>query len=334
VTQYDALVVVSFGGPEGPDDVQPFLENVTRGRAVPAARLAEVAAHYQEFGGVSPINAHTRRLVEALQGSDLALPIYWGNRNWHPLLADTVARMAEDGITRALAFVTSAFSSYPSCRQYLQDIAAARAAVGIKAPAIDKLRPFFNHPGFLEPVTARVVAAVAQLPTDRRDDATLVFTAHSIPKAMAATCDYEEQLRDGAEVVAGLVPGRHRWTLAFQSRSGPSTSPWLGPDIGDALDTLASEGGEAVVVVPLGFVCDHMEVIYDLDVLARRRADELGVAMARAATVGDHPRFVAMVGELVSERSGQGGHVPRLALGRLGPRPDPCAGACCPLPTR
>ena len=331
---YDALLLVSFGGPEGPDDVEPFLDNVTRGREVPPDRLLQVAAQYERFGGVSPINGENRRLLAALEASGLDLPLYWGNRNWHPLLADTVARMTDDGITHALAFVTSAFSSYSSCRQYLDDIAAARAAVGPSAPAIDKLRPFFNHPGFLAPVAERVTESLAELDEPLRAGAVLVFTAHSIPTSMAATCDYEEQLNDAAQVVATMVPGGHEWRLSFQSRSGPPSVPWLEPDVGDVLAALAAAGSPAVVLVPLGFVCDHMEVIYDLDVLARARADDLGLPMARARTVGVHPTFVAMIGELVSERTKPGGDVPRRALGQLGPRPDPCIDGCCPAPRR
>jgi ferrochelatase len=327
---YDALLVVSFGGPQGPDDVWPFLENVTRGRDVPRERLAIVAAQYERFGGVSPINGHTRRLVAAVQDELSAegpkLTVYWGNRNWHPFLADTLARMADDGARRALAFVTSAFSSYPSCRQYLEDIASARRAVGARAPDVDKLRVFFNHPGFIEAVTARVDDALAQLPPEDRGRAPLVFTAHSIPLAMAAASDYEVQLHEAAGLVASGIAGSHSWAVVFQSRSGPPSQPWLEPDVGDHLEQLAARGERAAVVVPLGFVSDHMEVVYDLDVQARERAVSAGLTMVRAATVGDDPKFVAMIRELVLERT-EG--APRRARGTLGPRDDTCSEGCC-----
>lgn len=333
---YDALVVVSFGGPEGPDDVMPFLANVTRGRDVPAERLAEVAATYAQFGGVSPINAHNRQLVAAVQAelerAGPRLPVYWGNRNWHPLLEDAVRSMQADGVRRALAFVTSAFSSYSGCRQYREDIERARAAVGAGAPTIDKLRVFFNHPGFLEPVAARVRAALNELSSDNRQGAHLLFTAHSIPRSMAATSDYEAQLRDAADVVAGLAGGHHPWSLVYQSRSGPPSVPWLEPDVGDALVALAPLGSPSAVVVPLGFVCDHMEVVYDLDRVALPRARAAGVECVRAATVGDDPAFVSMIAELARERTDPSA-TPRRSLGRLGPRTDVCDEGCCPAPT-
>jgi ferrochelatase len=308
----EALLVVSFGGPEGPDDVMPFLENVTRGRSVPAARLAEVAAHYQAFGGVSPINGHNRRLVAALSASTLGLPVYWGNRNWHPLLADTVALMAADGVDHAWAFVTSAFSSYSGCGQYLDDIAAARAAVGDRAPIIEKLRVFYNHPGFLGPVAAEVKAALAEVPAG----SPLIFTAHSIPLTMASQCSYEAQLREAAGLVSAMVDGDRPWELAFQSRSGPPQVPWLEPDVGEVLDRLAASGAPGVVLVPIGFVCDHMEVVYDLDVVAMGQARSLGLPVTRAGTVGAHPDFVAMVADLVAERT-------------LGDGPERCRPDCC-----
>jgi protoporphyrin/coproporphyrin ferrochelatase len=332
VESYDAIVLVSFGGPERPDDVIPFLETVTRGQDIPRARLDEVAANYRRMGGRSPLNDANRALLAALRADldrhGIDLPLYWGNRNWHPLLTDTVAQMADDGVERALAFVTSAFSSYSSCRRYLDDIEAATAAVP-GAPSIDKLRVFFNHPGFLETEVELVAAALDSLPAPLRTEARLVFTAHSIPTAMAATCDYELQLRDTAAVVAAGV-GRDRWDLAFQSRSGPPSLPWLGPDVNDHLAALAAEGVAAVVAVPIGFVSDNMEVVFDLDVRAAETADRVGLAWARAATVGTHSAFVAMIRELILERLEP--ERPRRWLGDLGLRPDPCHAVCCPAP--
>jgi ferrochelatase len=328
--RYDALLVVSFGGPEGMDDVMPFLDNVLRGRSVPAERIREVAAHYAHFGGVSPLNAQCRALVAALRDELVRhgppLRIYWGNRNWHPMLADTLRRMAEDGVSLALAFLTSPHGSYSGCRQYLDDIARARTEVGERAPVVDKLRAFYNHPGFIEPLVERVAAAWERVPESRRRDARLVFTAHSIPRAQAATCEYEAELRETASLVAFPL-GRPQWSLAYQSRSGPPGQPWLEPDIVDRLRALAAEGARDVVVAPIGFVSDHMEVLYDLDLEAKSRAIELGLGMVRAGTVGTHPRFVRMIRELVEERL-QDAPV-RLHLGTRGPAPDGCPADCC-----
>ena len=340
---YDAFLLVSFGGPEGPEDVMPFLENVTRGRGVPRDRLAEVARHYDLFGGVSPINQRCRDLLTAI-GKDFAaagidLPRYWGNRNWHPYLADTVAQMTADGVRHAIAFVTSGYGSYSSCRQYLDDIEAARAQAGPGAPRIDKIRHFFNHPGFIGSVTEAALAAIGQLPEFVRHDAWLVFTAHSIPEAMAAASGpagglYPAQLAEAARLVAEQVAGaeghERSWCLAYQSRSGPPSVPWLGPDIGDQLTELAGHGAPAVVVIPVGFVSDHVEVLFDLDIEAAQRARDLGLPMARAATPGTHPRFVSMITELVSERRARPAQVP--ALGSLPPGPDSCPNDCCRVP--
>jgi len=307
---YDAFLLVSFGGPEGPDDVMPFLRNVTRGRGVPEERLAAVAEHYYEFGGVSPINQQCRDLLAAVRAdfavSDLSLPAYWGNRNWSPYLADTVRAMAADGVRRAVAFVTSAYSSYSSCRQYLDDIERARAAVGPGAPRIDKIRRFFNHPGFIEPFADHARAALASLPGDVREDAHLVFTAHSIPAAMAEASGpsgrrYVAELTEAARLIAERVGGTHPWTLAYQSRSGPPSQPWLEPDVSDHLAELAKSGTLGVVVIPVGFVTDHMEVRHDLDLEAAHAADSLGLAFARAATPGTDPRFASMITKLVRE---------------------------------
>ncbi len=334
--KYDAVVVVSFGGPERAEEVMPFLENVTRGRDVPRERLLEVAKNYELFGGVSPINAQNHALVAALtavlrqQGPDL--PVYFGNRNWAPLLEDTVRQMADDGVECALAFVTSAYSSYSGCRQYLENIESARAAVGARAPVIDKLRAFWNHPGFIVPMAEAVDAALAAIPEDRRTDARLVYTAHSLPLGLARSSDYELQLRDACGLVGLRLSQAISWDLVFQSRSGPPSQPWLEPDILDHLTALAEQGVRDVVNLPIGFISDHMEVVFDLDTQAKQRAAELGIEYTRVATVGTHPHFVQMIRELIRERVDSLSAV--RSLGNLGPRPMPCAPECCPPPHR
>lgn len=331
---YDALLLVSFGGPEGPDEVIPFLERVLKGRRVPRERMMEVAEHYRHFGGVSPINSHNRALIsaleEALDARGLSLPVYWGNRNWHPLLPDTVGRMAEDGIQRALAFVTSPYSSWSNCRQYLENIEDARHEAGAGAPAIEKIRPFFNHPGFIETMAAHVRSALDRLPEERRSRAHLVYTAHSIPLAMAGGCAYEAQLREASRLISGCV-GASSWVLTFQSRSGPPAQPWLEPDVCDYIRLFYETDAAArdIVVVPVGFISDHMEVVYDLDVETRACCDELGVRMVRAQTAGTHPRFVDMIVELVEERLFPSAVRP--VVGDLGPWPDQCPPDCCPI---
>jgi ferrochelatase len=323
---YDALLLVSFGGPEGPDEVIPFLENVLRGKNVPRERLLKVAEHYNLFGGISPINQQNRNLIQALRNELDAhgprLPIYWGNRNWHPLLPDTIAQMANDGVHKALAFTTSAYSSYSSCRQYLENIADARNVVGPSAPQIDKVRAFYNHPLFIEANVEQSRTASLTLPPG---DVSIVFTAHSIPSAMAANCDYEKQLSETGRLVADALKISN-WHLAFQSRSGPPTQPWLEPDICDKLRTLKAEGVKNIVIAPIGFVSDHMEVIYDLDIEAKRTAHELDLNVTRAATAGTHPLFVKMIRELILERTER---APRRFLGSLGPRHDSCLVDCC-----
>jgi protoporphyrin/coproporphyrin ferrochelatase len=343
---YDAFLLLSFGGPEGPADVMPFLENVTRGRGVPKERLAEVAEHYYAAGGVSPINAQCRDMLAAIGGAfadaTIDLPLYWGNRNWHPLIEDTVRRLANDGHERVIAFVTSAYSSYSACRQYLDDIERAVAAVGPRAPRIDKIRPYFNHPGFIEPFAASTEAALGTLPARVRDGARLVFTAHSVPLAMAAASGsvtagtarpavaggrYAAELADATHLISERVRGAclpH--DLVYQSRSGPPSQPWLGPDVCEHVRTLAKDGVPAVVVVPVGFVSDHMEVVHDLDVAAAETAASLGLPFARAAAPGSSARFARMVGELVRERTA--GAEP-LALGTMGPSPRDCPADCC-----
>ena len=302
---YDALLLLSFGGPEGMDDVMPFLENVTRGRGIPRERLEGVAEHYYMFGGVSPINGQCRDLVAAIR-ADLAahgvdLPVYWGNRHWDPYLTDTMRRMAGDGVRRAAAFATSAYGSYSGSEQYVEDVARARAAVGERAPAVDKLRPYFNHPGFVDAVTDRTRDALAQAPAGAR----LVFSAHSIPEEMSGAQAYAAQFAEVSRLVAERL-GAPAWDLVYQSRSGRPGQPWLEPDVCDHLEVLRAKGVEAVVLVPAGFVSDHMEVKFDLDVEARDKAAELGMSLTRALSAGTHPAFAATARELVAEISGTG----------------------------
>jgi len=312
---YDALLLVSFGGPECREDVIPFLENVLRGRNVPRERMLAVAEHYYHFDGKTPINDQNRALIAALTELGVGLPIYWGNRNWNPLLPDTLRKMSEDGVTRALALVTSAFSSYSGCRQYRENIEAARGLLNIQ---IDKLRVFYNHPGFIEAMVERCRAVLTP-------SAQLIFTAHSIPVAMAQTSCYQAQLEESCRLVAAEL-GHTNWRLIYQSRSGSPAQPWLGPDICEYLKELAP--GAEIVIAPIGFLSDHMEVIYDLDTEARELCDKLGIKMVRAATVGTHPKFVSMIRDLVRERT-EG--TPRLALGELGPSHDVCPVDCCPF---
>ena len=340
---YDALLLVSFGGPEGPDDVVPYLENVTRGRGIPRERLAEVGAHYTFFGGVSPINDQVRDLLRQI-GDDLAdagleLPVYWGNRNWDPYLADALAQMRDDGIARAICFVTSAYASYSGCRQYRENLADAAANVasdgGGSAPALDKLRHYFDHPGFIEPTVDAILEAVGDVGVRAPR---LVFTTHSIPISSADASGptggaYVEQHRAVCQVLHRAVAARvdvdPDWDLVYQSRSGAPHTPWLEPDISDHLDVLHARATPGVVIVPIGFVSDHMEVRWDLDTVALDHARRLGLAASRASTVGTDPRFVAMIRELVLERVGL---VEPRALSPLGPSYDVCPSHCCPNP--
>lgn len=329
---YDAVLVLSFGGPEGEADVVPFLENVTAGRNVPRERLMEVAEHYLHFGGISPINAQNRALIAALEELLRAkgpnLPIYFGNRNWHPFVTDTIRQMRADGVERAIVFVTSAFSSYSGCRQYREDVMRALDTLGEGGPAFDKIRVFYNHPGFIEPMIELTETALAQIPVDRRERAEVVFTAHSIPLEMAKYSAYERQLAEAARLITASI-GSTRYRLAYQSRSGSPRVPWLEPDILDELTALHESGATDVVVVPLGFISDHMEVLFDLDYEALDHASEIGLNMIRAATVGTHPRFVEMIRELILERMTAA--PARLSLGRRGPNHDICPVGCCLL---
>jgi len=290
------LLLVSFGGPEKRDDVIPFLENVLRGRNVPRDRLLAVAEHYYHFDGRSPINDQCRDLIAALRTQGLELPIYWGNRNWHPMLGDTVTKMRDDGVRGALAIATSAFGSYSGCRQYREDIENARAAVP-GSPEIEKMPPFWSHSGFIDTMADRVRDALAKLP-----DADVIYTAHSIPVSMALSSPYEAQLREASRRVNQRL-GLDEPALVYQSRSGPPSQPWLEPDIGDYIKRTESK---RLVVAPLGFLSDHMEVIYDLDFEAANLAKERGIEFVRAATVGTHPRFVAGLIELVRDAMSKG----------------------------
>jgi ferrochelatase len=327
---YDAILVVSFGGPEGSDDVMPFLENVLRGRNVPRERMLEVAKRYEIFGGVSPINEQNRKLIGALEQelklNGPPLPVYFGNRNWPPMLADTLSKMRDDGVKNALAFVTSAYSSYSSCRQYLENIAAAQQKVGPDAPRVDKIRAFYNHPEFINANIEQIKTVLANVPQDQRSALHLVFTAHSIPQSMAQTCDYVEQLKETCMLVAAAL-GIENWQLNFQSRSGSPSEPWLGPDICDYLQELKSEGVDHVVIAPIGFVSDHMEIIYDLDLEARELCEHIGLKMWRAATPGTHPTFIKMIRELILERIDQR-REPKV-FGIHPPAPPTCAVGCC-----
>jgi ferrochelatase len=347
---YDAFLLVSFGGPEGPDDVMPFLENVTRGRGIPRERLEEVAHHYLALDGVSPINEQNRVLIAAL-GREFArrgidLPIYWGNRNWEPLLAPELQRVHAHGHRRVIAFVTSAYSSYPGCRRYREDLARALSEGGLMGElAIDKVRPYFDHPGFVGPFAEGIVAGLAALADEGLDaaDSRIMFTTHSIPETMAAASGppapsgaggaYVAQhlaaiecILDAVREAGADVP---TWALVYQSRSGQAHVPWLGPDVNDALRTAHAEGMRGVVVVPLGFVSDHVEVVWDLDREARATCDELGLRMERVPTPGSHPRFVSAIADLVEERRSG---VPASALSQLGPWPSVCVVGCCAGP--
>ncbi|PBC85528.1 MULTISPECIES: ferrochelatase [unclassified Streptomyces] len=353
---YDALLLLSFGGPEGPDDVVPFLENVTRGRGIPRERLKEVGQHYFLFGGVSPINAQNRELLDALRkdfaGHGLDLPVYWGNRNWAPYLTDTLRTMVHDGHRRIAVLATSAYASYSGCRQYRENLADALAALqaeGLEPPRVDKLRHYFNHPGFIRPMVDGVLASLAALPQEVRGGAHLAFTTHSIPTAAADTSGtpadhtrdgaggaYVAQHLDVAQVIADAVRAEtgveHPWRLVYQSRSGAPHIPWLEPDICDHLEERHAAGVPAVVMAPIGFVSDHMEVKYDLDTEATAKAAELGLPVARSATVGADPRFAAAVRDLLLERAAaERGRAPeRCALGALGAGHDLCPVGCCP----
>jgi ferrochelatase len=335
-TSFDAILVVGFGGPEKRDDVIPFLENVTRGRNIPRERLLGVAEHYYQFGGVSPINQQTRDLIALLdpelKARGVELPVFWGNRNWHPMLEDTVREMAQAGVKRALALVLAAYSSYSSCRQYRENLDDARQAVGPGAPTLEKIRVFYNHPDFIAANADRVQEAIEVFPAAQRSSIRVAYTAHSLPMSMANSSDYVAQLEETARLVSdALEIGAERWKLVYQSRSGRPSDPWLEPDILDHLKSLHDDGVRNVVVAPIGFLSDHIEVLYDLDDEAASTARKVGLKMVRAKTVGTHPRFVAMLAELIEERLG---HAERRAVGRFPANHDVCPENCCPRPVR
>ncbi len=345
---YDALVLLSFGGPEAPEEVVPFLENVTRGRGIPRERLVEVGEHYFSFGGRSPINDQNKELLAALR-AELAdrgaadLPVVWGNRNWAPYLTDALREAHEAGARRVLVLTTSAYASYSGCRQYREDVAASLLALAEEGRALqaDKVRHYFNHPGFVAANADAVLAALEQLPHEAQHDVRLVFVTHSIPTAMAQTAGpaggaYERQHRavvDDVTAVVAAVAGRSLpASLVYCSRSGPPSQPWLEPDVNDHLEELAASGATGVVVAPVGFISDHMEVKFDLDTEAAETAREAALPMARAATAGTHAAFVRGLVDLVLERAaGERGEGPaRVASGALGPSHDVCPVGCCP----
>jgi ferrochelatase len=324
------VLVVAFGGPEGPEEVQPFLDNVFRGLDVGASIKARVARRYEALGGISPLNRHTRQFVSALQGAidahGLALRVYWGNRNWHPLLPDALRQMAGDRVHRALVYVTSVFGSYSSCRQYRENLHEAAREL-LDPPQLDRLRLGFNHPGFIQAQRERVGEALAAIPEARRRSTPVLFTAHSLPESMARHSAYEAQLRECCQLV-GEALDHERWRLVYQSRNAPyGGEAWLGPDVGEALREVRGHGAADVVVAPVGFVCDHAEVLLDLDLDAAATARDLGLNMIRAGTVGTHPAYVGMVLELIRERLTEDGV--RRALGTFGPGHDQCPADCC-----
>lgn len=331
---YDALLVVSFGGPEGPDDVIPFLENVLRGKPVPRERMLEVAEHYNHFGGVSPINDQTRELIHAVKADFAAngvdLPIYWGSRNWHPMLADTYKQMTADGVQRPLAFVVSAYSCYSGCRQYREDLYRAQATIGLESPWTDKIRTFFNHPDFVAAWTDCLNEALSNFDDEQRAACRVAFTAHSIPMSMATTSRYVEQLTETSQLVAEACGvSTSQWDLVYQSRSGRPQDPWLEPDICDHIAALGEQDVKNLVILPIGFLSDHMEVMFDLDEEALAASEQAGIRMIRGKTVGVHPRFITMIRKLVLERMGQ---AEVETIGQFPAKEAICPLNCCPPP--
>jgi ferrochelatase len=327
---FDALILISFGGPEGHDDVMPYLENVLRGKNVPRERMLEVAEHYYHFDGVSPINQQNRDLIDAikveLKEHDIDLPVYWGNRNWHPMIPDALREMKNDGVKKALAFFTNGYSCYSGCRQYRENIADAQAAIGEGAPEVHKTRMFFNHPSYIAASVDRVQTAFNEIPEERRSETKFIFTAHSIPNSMADFCKYSTQLTESCKLIMEQV-GEYNWELVYQSRSGPPQQPWLEPDVCDRIKELKENDGVTDIVMhPVGFVSDHMEVLYDLDTEAKDLCQELGINMVRSLSVGIHPKFVTMIRELIQERIAG---TEKLAIGSMPPNWDVCPQDCC-----
>jgi ferrochelatase len=332
--KHDAVMIVSFGGPEGMDDVRPFLDNVLRGKNIPPARMEAVVRHYEHFDGVSPLNAQNRELKALLEAElnahGIDLPVYWGNRNWKPYLRDTLQEMRGDGIHRCINYFTSAYSSYSGCRQYRENIEQAVEELGLEDMAFGKIRAFYNHPNWIEVNRQRVAEALAQIPGDRRAQTRIVYTAHSIPTAMSASCHYVAQLEESARLISEALQHVHH-DLVYQSRSGPPDIPWLEPDVRDHLAALKAQGIKDVVVHPLGFVSDHMEVLFDLDVEAREHCATIGLHMERSKAAGNHPRVISMIRELIEERLYDG--VEPRSVGRQGPAHPVCPGDCC-MPIR
>ncbi|MEM9953077.1 MAG: ferrochelatase [Chloroflexota bacterium] len=332
---YDAILVMSFGGPDKADDVVPFLQNVTRGRNIPEERLVEVGEHYYQFGGKSPINEQNLALIEALEEelaeNNIDLPVYYGNRNWHPMITDTLQQMKDDGVKRAIAFFTSGFSCYSGCRQYRENIIEAQEAVGDGAPEVDKIRVFYNHPGFIYPMVDNVRQALSNWDEDEQHNVHIIFTAHSIPMGQARNSAYEAQLKESCRIIADILE-TDNYTLVYQSRSGPPQMPWLEPDIVDYMEEIHEQGINNVVIVPVGFISDHMEVMFDLDTEAQDAAEEMSMKMVRAGTVGTAKPFVTMIRELVEERMTENPN--RKALGKRPANHDICPIDCCLPGTR
>ena len=349
--EFDAILFSSFGGPDGQEDVIPFLRNVTRGRGIPDERLEEVAGHYRALGGRSPITAQNEAMITALEAElarrGIDLPVYFGNRNWAPYNAEAVRSLHADGHRHALGLVTSAYSSYSSCRQYREDFGMVLEETGLADEVtIDKVRVYFNHPGFLEPVVDGVARALASLAAEGHDAdrVRVLFSTHSVPTAMAAASGPEETRVEGSggwyveqhlsacrwvmEQLHDDAPELPDWQLVYQSRSGAPHIPWLEPDVNDVIEGLAEEGAaDAVVVVPIGFVTDHVEVVWDLDTEAKETAQEKGLAFRRVATSGEDPRFIAALADLVQERLDP--RFPRRVVTDFGGTPDVCGANCC-----
>ena len=331
---YDALFLVSFGGPESLDEVKPFLERITEGKNIPANRLEEVTQRYETVGGVSPLNANMRNIKEKLEteikSRDIDIPIFIGYRNVEPLIIRTVNEMKESGVSRCLAWLSSPYSSYSSCRQYTENIENACSQID-NAPQIDQIRRHHDHPGLIEPAADCLRSAIEEIPNALRDETVLLFSAHSLPQSMAETCRYESEINEVASLVANKVdPDKHlRREVVWQSRSGPPHIPWLEPDINDKLDQLASEGVKAVVVSPIGFPIENFEILWDLDFEASNKAASLGMSFSRANSVENDSRFISMIADLLCERIDK----PTLsssALGSLNISPKKCEKDCCP----
>ncbi len=331
---YDAILFMSFGGPEKNEDVIPFLENVTEGRGIPKERLAEVGEHYYHFGGKSPINDQNLALIteieKELEKQNINLPVYFGNRNWDPYITDTMQKMKDDGVKRAVAFVTSGYSCYSGCRQYREDIVKAQEKVGPGAPEVDKIRVFYNHPGFIDSTILGIKESLTKWEVENRGKVKIAFTAHSIPNSQAENSDYEVQLNETCKIISNEL-NHSNYDMVYQSRSGSPKIPWLEPDIIDYMEQISEEGTKDLLIVPIGFISDHMEVLYDLDTEAVEKAEELGMKMERVPTVGISKPFVEMIIELIRERMTE--NPERKTMGERGPNHDICPVDCCKVVT-